>query len=93
MTSVTCSTLAITVEPFITDHLFSPAVTMTKQLGLEPFQVVQKPFLESFQVPSPLTPALPAGSRVILPSAVNDIVNLMFFGVAAVNGWPLKNVF
>ena len=66
---------------------------MTKQLVLEPFHVVQKPVLSSFQVPVSLTPALPAGSRVILPSAANDIVYLMFFGVAAVNGWPLKNVF
>jgi hypothetical protein len=39
----------------------SPLVTTAKQLGFEPFQVVQKPSLSSFQVPSPLTPALPVG--------------------------------
>ena len=32
------------------------------------------------------------GSRVILPSAVNTIVYLMFCGVEEVNGWPVKNV-
>ena len=54
---------------------------MRKQLAVEPFQVVQKPSLVSFQVPSPLAPALPTGSRVILPSGVNTILNLTFDGV------------
>src|SRR5262249_36017413 len=72
---------ATAVVPFTTDHLLSPAVTIWKQLGLEPFQVVQKPSLLSFQVPSPLAPAVPTGSRVILPSGVNTILNLMFAGV------------
>jgi len=31
------------VVPLITDHLLSPAVSMRKQLAVEPFQVVQKP--------------------------------------------------
>src|SRR5262245_10174500 len=65
---------------------------MRKQLALEPFQVVQKPSLVSFQVPSPLAPELAAGSRVILPSAVNTILNLTLVGVAEVNGSPLKKV-
>ena len=36
--------------------------------------------------------AAPAGARVILPSAVNVILNLTLELVAAVNGWPVKNV-
>src|SRR5579871_1950741 len=43
----------IKAEPFITDHLLSPAETSSKQLAGEFFQVVQKPSLLSFQVPSP----------------------------------------
>src|SRR5579871_4235936 len=78
--------------PFITDHLLSPAATSVKQFCGEFFQVVQKPSLLSFQVPSPLTPALPCGSRVILPSAANVIVYLMFCGVDEVKGWPVKKV-
>ncbi len=62
-------------------------------MAFEPFQVVQKPSLVSFQVPSPLAPpVLLTGSRVTLPSAVNTILNLMFDGVAAVNGCPVKKV-
>src|ERR1700722_12613561 len=76
----------------MTDHLLSPSGTRLKQLAAEFFQVVQKPSLLSFQVPSPLTPAFPSGSRVILPSAVNTIVYLMFCGVEEVNGLPSKNV-
>src|SRR5437899_1507450 len=68
--------VATAVVPFITDHLLSPAVRMRKQLTLEPFQVVQKPSLVSFQVPSPLAPVPASGSRVILPSALNTILNL-----------------
>ena len=59
--------------------------------SLAPFQVVQKPSFDSFQVPSPLWP-VPIGTRFILPSAANVILNLTLEGVAAVNGWPLKNV-
>src|SRR3984893_13287850 len=84
--------VATTVVPFITDHLLSPAVRMRKQLALEPFQVVQKPSLVSFQVPWPLAPEVAIGSRVILPSAVNTILNLTFEGVEEVNGWPVKKV-
>src|SRR5271167_567216 len=73
--------VATTVVPFITDHLLSPAVRMRKQLALEPFQV-----------PWPLAPEVATGSRVILPSAVNTILNLTFEGVAEVNGWPVKKV-
>jgi hypothetical protein len=58
---------------------------------LDPFQVVQKPSFESFQVPSFFAPPLPIGSRVIFPSVVNTILYLMFV-VAAVNGCPVKNV-
>src|SRR5262249_28464391 len=54
-------------------------------------QLVQKPSLLSFQVPSPFMPsARLTGSRVILPSGVNTILNLMFDGVEDVNGSPLK---
>ena len=45
----------------MTDHFLSPLATRLKQLAAEFFQVVQKPSLLSFQVPSPLTPALPSG--------------------------------
>src|SRR5450432_3269365 len=76
----------------MTDHLLSPAATRLKQLAAEFFQVVQKPSLLSFQVPSPLTPDLPSGSRVILPSALNTIVYLMFWVVEEVNGMPVKKV-
>jgi hypothetical protein len=47
--------------PLSTDHLLSPAEIRVKQLAGEFFQVVQKPSLLSFHVPSPLTPALPRG--------------------------------
>src|SRR5207302_4935682 len=84
--------VAITVVPFITDHLLVPAVRTRKQLAVEPFHVVQKPSLVNFQVPSPLAPLFASGSRVILPSAVKTILNFTFEGVEDVNGWPLKNV-
>jgi hypothetical protein len=84
--------VATAVVPFITDHLLSPAVMMRKQFAFEPFQVVQKPSLLSFQVPSPFAPDFATGSRVILPSAVNTILNFTFEGVDDVNGWPLKKV-
>ena len=77
--------------PFMTNHFFSPAVTSVKQFSLLPFQVVQKPSFESFQVPAPPTPVLPCGLRVTLPSTLNTIVNLVFEGVEDVNGWPLQN--
>src|SRR5207245_4389619 len=83
---------AMVVGPFITAHLFSPVADTMKQLGLLPFQVVQKPSLSSFQVPSPLRPAFPTGWRRTLPSGVNTILNLMFESVDEVNGWPLKKV-
>src|ERR1700722_2082818 len=76
----------IEAVPFMTDHLLSPSGTKLKQLAAEFFQVVQKPSLLSFQVPSPLTPDFPSGSRVILPSAGDTIVDLMFCGVEEVNG-------
>ncbi len=76
------------VEPFSTDHFLSPAATTVKQLAPAFFQVVQKPSFDSFQVPSPLAPPLPlpAGSRFILPSAENVILNLTLEFVDAVNG-------
>src|SRR5271167_3366602 len=79
------------VEPLSTDHLLSPAGTMVKQPGLLPLQVVQKPSFDNCQDPSPLLPA-PTGVRFILPSGVNVILNFRFDGVAAVKGWPVKNV-
>ena len=74
------------VEPLSTDHLLSPALTIGEAIGLAPFQVVQKPSFDSFQVPSPLPPPPPTGARFILPSAENVILNLTLDGVAAVNG-------
>jgi hypothetical protein len=46
----------------------------------------------SFHVPVFLVPDCSTGSRVILPSGVKIIVNLVPEGLAAVKGWPLKNV-
>src|SRR5262249_34064901 len=49
--------VATVVAPRTTDHLLSSTLTSVKQVGLLPFQLVQKPSLLSFHVPSPLTPA------------------------------------
>src|ERR1700730_5274712 len=84
--------VAMMVEPLSTDHLLSPALMTVKQLAPAFFHVVQKPSFDSFQVPSPLPPPPPADARVILPSAVNVILNLTLELVAAVNGCPVKNV-
>src|SRR5579871_3111453 len=78
--------VATTLVPFSTDHLFSLVGRTEKQLGCAPCQVVQKPSLLSFQVPWPFAPALPAGSRVTLPSGLNVILNLTLEGVDAVKG-------
>jgi hypothetical protein len=48
-----------------------------KQLGFACCQVVQKPFALSFHVPLFLWPDSARGSRVILPSGVNVILNLV----------------
>src|SRR3974390_1626170 len=63
-----------------------------KQLGFACCQVVQKPVALSFHVPVLLEPDSARGSRVILPSAVNVILNLVPPGVEAVKDWPLKKV-
>jgi hypothetical protein len=84
--------VAMMVEPLSTDHLLSPALTTVKQLSLPPFQEVQKPSFDSFQVPSPRLP-VPIGWRFILPSAMKVILNLRFDGVVAVKGLPSKKVF
>jgi hypothetical protein len=46
----------------------------------------------SFHVPALLFPDCWTGSRVIFPSGVKIIVNLVPEGLVAVKGWPLKNV-
>jgi len=71
----TAIVVAIVVPPFRTDHLFSPFGTTVKQLGFACCQVVQNPFALSFHVPLSLYPAWARGSRVILPSGVNVILN------------------
>src|SRR6516165_11876447 len=63
-----------------------------KQLDFACCQVVQKPVALSFHVPVFLWPDSARGSRVILPSGVNVILNLVPPGVEAVKGWPLKKV-
>src|SRR5215212_5602295 len=78
--------VATACVPAIIDHLFWPLARTWKQLGLELFQVLQKPSCVSFQVPSLLAPALATGSRVIFPSGVNTILNLTLDSVDAVNG-------
>lgn len=67
--------------------------TNVKQLGFVPFQPVQKPAGLSLQVPDfeGPPPGL-IGSRKALPSGMKVILNLMPPGVAAMNGWPLKNM-
>jgi len=63
-----------------------------KQLGVARFQVVQKPFALSFHVPAILLPDCSRGSRVILPSGVKVILNLVPERDTAVNGSPVKKV-
>jgi hypothetical protein len=63
-----------------------------KQLGFACCQVVQKPVALSFHIPVFLEPDSARGSRVILPSDVNVILNLVPPGVEAVKDWPLKKV-
>lgn len=84
--------VATLLVPFTIDHLLSPAGRTRKQLAFEPFQVLQNPCLESFQVPSAFEPPVPIGSRVILPSAANTILYFRFAEADAVNGVPVKNV-
>lgn len=76
-----------------TDHRFSLMGTRVKQLGFAPAQLVQKPVGLSRQVPDFVGPPVePVGSRKALPSGVKIILNLVPVGVAAVKGWPSKNV-
>jgi len=64
-----------------------------KQLGILPFQVLQKPSLSSFQLPSPLAPPFVSGVRVTLPSGVNTILNFTPpDGVVALKASPVKKV-
>jgi hypothetical protein len=63
-----------------------------KQLDPARSQLVQKPFALSFQIPTFDLPDCARACRVILPSDVKVIVNLVPLGEAAVNGRPLKNV-
>src|SRR5215469_777476 len=77
--------VATMAVPLRTDHLLEPLGNTAKQLDCPPCHLVQKPSLESFQVPWPLAPLLPTGSRITLPSGANVILNLTFEGVAAVN--------
>jgi hypothetical protein len=55
-----------------------------KQLGFACCQAVQKPVALSFHVPVFLEPDSARDSRVILPSGVNVILNLVPPGVEAV---------
>src|SRR5262249_50306978 len=73
--------LAMALVPAMIDHLLVPLACTRKQFSFDPFQVVQKPSCESFQVPSDLAPVLPSGSRVILPSWLNTILYLTFDSV------------
>src|SRR5580698_1942394 len=63
-----------------------------KQFCFACSQLVQKPVVLSFHVPTLVFPDGARAVRVILPSGVKVIVNLVPVGVAAVKGWPLKNV-
>src|SRR5580700_5904122 len=76
-----------------TDHLLAPSAVTVKQLGILPFQVLQKPSLSSFQLPSPLAPPFASGVRVTLPSGVNTILNFTPpDGVVALKASPVKKV-
>jgi hypothetical protein len=88
----TATVTAIVVAILLTDHLFSPIGTTVKQLTFARPHLVQKPCVLSFQVPALLLPDCARGSRVIFPSGVKVILNLTPLSVAAVKGWPLKNV-
>src|SRR5262245_37413592 len=88
----TATATAIVVAILLTDHLFSPVGTTVKQLALSRPQLVQKPCALSLHVPALLLPDSARGSRVIFPSGVKVILNLTPLSVAAVKGWPLKNV-
>lgn len=57
-----------------------------KQLDPACSQLVQNPFALSFQIPTFVLPDLARVCRVILPSGVNVIVNLVPLGDAAVKG-------
>jgi hypothetical protein len=80
---------------------FAPAQLVQKPAGLS-FQVpafAEPPAapapaeaVPAEAVPAELTPAETMGSRKALPSGVKVILNFVPLGVAAVNGWPLKNV-
>jgi hypothetical protein len=67
---------------------------MVKHVGFECVQVVQKPLALSLHVPVPVRPfpRCARGSRVIFPSGVKVILNLMPEGVLAMKAWPLKKV-
>jgi hypothetical protein len=80
------------VAILLTDHLFSPIGTTVKQLAFSRAQLVQKPCALSLHVPALLLPDSARGSRLIFPSGVKVILNLTPLSVAAVKGWPLKNV-
>lgn len=88
----TATATAIVVASLLTDHLFSPIGTTVKQLAFSRPQLVQKPCALSLHVPALLLPDSARGSRVIFPSGVKVILNLTPLSVAAVKGWPLKNV-
>jgi hypothetical protein len=63
-----------------------------KQLGFVCCQVLQKPVALSFHVPVFLEPDCATGSRVMLPSGVKVILNLVPPGAEAVKDCPLKKV-
>src|SRR6516165_9439936 len=65
---------------------------MVKQFGAARPQAVQKPFELSFHVPEFLLPVCSRGSRVIFPSGVKVILNLVPDRLTAVKGWPVKKV-
>ena len=74
------------VAVFSINHLFSPLGTTVKQLDPARSQLVQKPVALSFQIPTFFLPDGARASRIILPSGVKVIVNLVPLGEVAVNG-------
>lgn len=63
-----------------------------KQLDPARSQLVQKPFAFNFQIPTFALPDGPRACRVILPSGVKVIVNLVPLGEAAVKGCALMSL-
>src|SRR6516225_7286835 len=71
---------------------FAARAVLASNPAVQACRLVQKPCAVSLHVAALLLPDSARGSRVIFPSGVKVILNLTPLSVAAVKGWPLKNV-